>query len=234
VRDDVALAARAAAAWHGAWLAALGLRWKQTPTAWRALDPPPVIYWSAITLDAAARAEDVRDCRGTVCDSWSAVDLAAHGFDLWAEEPWFRREPAQLPAEDPPTELEIVRVSTAPEVEEFERASVSGFGGDDARVAPGSIHPASILADERMTMLTGRVDGRAVSVAMSYRTDDAVGVYGVATLPSARGRGYASALTRALVDPPLPATLSPSTVAESLYRRLGFAPVGRLRMWQRR
>jgi predicted GNAT family acetyltransferase len=83
-----------------------------------------------------------------------------------------------------------------------------------------------------MTMLTGRVAGRAVAAAMSYRLDHVVGIYGVATLASARGRGYASALTASLVDPALPASLSPSPAAESLYRRLGFAGVGELTMWR--
>jgi predicted GNAT family acetyltransferase len=69
---------------------------------------------------------------------------------------------------------------------------------------------------------------------MSYRTDAAVGIYGVTTVASARGRGYASALTRALIDPSLPASLSPSPEAESLYRRLGFERAGELRVWQRR
>ena len=53
-----------------------------------------------------------------------------------------------------------------------------------------------------MTMLTGRVAGKAVSAAMSYRTDIAIGIYGVTTIESARGRGYASALTHALIDLP--------------------------------
>ena len=68
---------------------------------------------------------------------------------------------------------------------------------------------------------------------MSYGTDSAVGIFGVTTIESARGRGYASALTRALIDPALPAVLSPSPEAESLYRRLGFGQVGELCQWHR-
>jgi GNAT superfamily N-acetyltransferase len=120
------------------------------------------------------------------------------------------------------------------DVAEFELVSVRGFGGDeDATVDPGSLHPASILADPRMTMLIGRVAGRGVAAATSYRTATAVGIYGVTTVASARARGYASALTRALIDPAVPASLSPSPEAESLYTRLGFEPVGALRQWQR-
>jgi GNAT superfamily N-acetyltransferase len=166
-----------------------------------------------------------------VCDAWSTLDLAPHGFRPTVREPWFVRPPAPIDPVIPP-DLEIVRVQTPREVAEFELASIRGFGDEAGTVARGSVHPAAILADPRMTMLTGRVAGRAVAAAMSYRLDHVVGIYGVATLASARGRGYASALTASLVDPALPASLSPSPAAESLYRRLGFAGVGELTMWR--
>lgn len=239
--DPVSLCADAAAAWHASWLAALGLRSGRDDAVWRALDPPPFIYWTAITLAPDAPASAVADARGTICDSWSALDLGRSGFDERdrdgfverAREPWFVRRPGALAPEEPPPELEIVRVATPGEVAEFERVSMLGFGGDGAVVETGTLHPASVLADPRMTMLTGRVGGDAVAAATSYRTGAAVGIYGVTTIAAARGRGYASALTRALIDPDVPASLSPSPEAERLYRRLGFAPVGELRQWHR-
>jgi ribosomal protein S18 acetylase RimI-like enzyme len=166
-----------------------------------------------------------------VCDAWSTLDLAPHGFRATVREPWFVRPPGPIDPVIPP-DLEIVRVQTPAEVAEFELASIRGFGDETGTVERGSIHPAAVLADPRMTMLTGRAAGRAVAVAMSYRLDHAVGIYGVATLASARGRGYGSALTASLVDRELPASLSPSPAAESLYRRLGFARVGELTMWR--
>ena len=240
--EPVALCAETTAGWHASWLAALGLRSERRDSVWRALDPPPVIYWTAITLAPEVPASAVGDARGTVCDSWSVLDLAPFGFDASdrdafagrAREPWFLRPPGELPPEDVPSELEIVRVSTPEEVAEFEDASVRGFGGGDAAVVHGAFHPPSILADTRMTMLTGRVGGNAIAAAMSYRSDEAVGIYGVTTVSIARGRGYATALTRALMDPALPTVLSPSPEAESLYRRLGFGQVGELRQWRRR
>jgi Acetyltransferase (GNAT) family len=229
----VALSADAAAAWHAAWLTALGLRSERRDGVWRALDPPPFIYWTAITLSPDVPVSAVADARGTICDAWSSLDLGGSGFREHMREPWFVRPPGPLAPEDAPAELDVVRVSTPAEVEEFELVSARGFGSEDDSIEPGAIHPPAILADPRMTMLTGRVEGRAVAAAMSYRTDAAVGIYGVTTVASARGRGFASALTRALIDPVLPATLSPSPEAERLYRRLGFGSVGELRMWQR-
>jgi hypothetical protein len=228
----IARSAEAAAAWHSAWLTALGLRSERDERVWRALDPPPFIYWTAITLDESATAGDLAGSRGTVCDTWSAIDLERHGYTATERDPWFVRPPGPL-AQPAPSDLEIVRVETPAEVEEFERTSLRGFADDDERaVEPGSIHPPPILADSRMTMLTGRVDGRAVSAAMSYRVDDMVGIYGVTTLPAARRRGYASALTAALIDPDAHASLSPSAMAEGIYRQLGFERAGELTMWQ--
>ncbi len=239
---SIELCADTTAGWHESWLAALGLRSERRGAVWRAIDPPPFIYWTAITLNADATEADTADAHGTICDSWSRLDLEPYGFTLadrdgradTARAPWFLRAPGALPAEEPPPELEVVRVSTPAEVEEFEAVSVRGFGGEPAVLRPRSLHPPSILVDRRMTMLTGRVGGEAVAAAMGFRAAVALGIYGVTTLVEARGRGYGSVLTRSLIDPALPAVLSPTPMAERLYRRLGFVGVGELRQWHRR
>ena len=239
--DPVAVCADTAAGWHASWLTALGLRSERRDSVWRALDSPPFIYWTAITLAPEVPASVVSEAHGTVCDSWSLLELAPWGFEerdpdrsaKRLREPWFLRPAGELPAEEGPSELDVVRVHTPAQVAEFEKVSVRGFGGEDASVESGTLDPRSILADERMTMLIGRVGEDAVAGAMSYRSDTAVGIYGVTTISSMRGRGYASALTRALIDPGAPAVLSPSPESESLYRRLGFEQVGELRQWQR-
>ena len=128
-----------------------------------------------------------------------------------------------------------MQVTTPEQVEEFEAVSVRGFGNEDATIEAGAAHPPTTLDDPRMTSWIGRVADRSVAAAMSYRTDDAVGVFGITTIASARRRGYATALTRAaiLADSGLPAVLAPSPEGERLYERLGFRPVGQLRMWWR-
>jgi ribosomal protein S18 acetylase RimI-like enzyme len=171
--------------------------------------------------------------RGTLCDSWSSLDLDPFGFEERTREPWFVRPARELPNEEVPPELEVVEVATEDEVVEFEDVSARGFGGEDATVET-PFHPPAILGDARMRMLTGRVGGTAVAAAMSYGGSTAVGVYGVTTIASARRRGYASALTRALIEPSRPTVLSPSPEAESLYRRLGFERVGELCQWTSR
>jgi hypothetical protein len=201
-------------------------------SVWRALERPPVIYLAAITLDPAVPSSALADVRGSVGDVWHALDLEPHGFSVWRTEPWFHRPAGPLPP-SPGTDLEVVRVTTPAEVEEFEAVSVRGFGNEEDTVEPGTLHPPSGLEDDAMHMFLGRVDGRGVAAAMGYVLADAVGVFGVTTVASARGRGYGTGVTRAalLAETGLPAVLAPSEEAVNLYRRLGFRSVGMLRIW---
>lgn len=232
MRDPVTLCAEAYAAWHTSWLTALGLRSARGEGVWRALDRPPHIYLAGITLEAGVPSQALADVPGSVGDVWQALDLTPHRFQVWRTEPWFYRPAGPLPqlAE---TELEVTRVTTTREVEEFEAVSVRGFGNEDDTIEPGTLHPPSGLADDAMHMYIGRAGGRPVAAAMGYVLDDVVGVFGVTTVASARRRGYGTAVTRAalLAETGLPAVLAPSEEAVGMYRRLGFRSVGALRIW---
>jgi Acetyltransferase (GNAT) family len=234
VEHAVADCAGAAAAWHAAWLRALGLRSTADVEAWRALDPPPRMYFSAITLRPDTPAAAVADAPGSVCDSWQSLELERAGFRAWRRDPWFRRPPSARVAVVPP-ELEIVQVATVNEVKEFEAVSVRGFAGEGATIEPGTIHPAAILDDPAMVLWLGRVDGSAVGAAMSYCAEHAVGIFGVTTVEPARRRGYGAALTSAALMPEtgLPAVLASSRDGVRLYERLGFERVGELTIWIR-
>jgi Acetyltransferase (GNAT) family len=234
--EPVSLCADAAAAWHSSWLTALGLRSERRDGVWRALDRPPYIYFAGITLEPGVPSEAIADVPGAVGDNWQTLDLAPYGFRVWRKEPWFYRPAGALPDAAPPRELAIVRVSTDEEVAEFEAVSIHGFGSEEDVVTPGIFHPPAILADDAMHMFIGRVDGRAVAAAMGYRVGDSVvGVFGVATVASARQRGYGTAMTRAamLGDSGVPTVLAPSPMGERLYRRLGFERVGELCIWSK-
>ena len=181
------------------------------------------------------RRKRSRACPGRCATRWSSLDLEPFGFERRDTEPWFFRPAGPLEPEPTPPELQIVRATTAAEVAEFEGVSVRGFETEETAIAVGAAHPATILRERRMTNWIGRVAGRPVAAAMSYGTDAAIGVFGVTTIASARRRGYATAMTRAalLADTGLPSVLAPSPEGEGLYRRLGFRPVGELRMWWR-
>ena len=68
---------------------------------------------------------------------------------------------------------------------------------------------------------------------MAYVAAGVNGLYGVGTVPGERGRGYATALTRAglALAPDRPAVLQPSPAAARLYRRLGFVEIGSFTHW---
>jgi acetyltransferase (GNAT) family protein len=232
VQDPVALCADTVAAWHTAWLKALGLRCERDARVWRALDRPPAMYFAAITLRPDVTGPEVAGVPGSVCDNWQVLSLESHGMRVFRMEPWFLRPHGPVFFERP-AELELIHVSTPDEVAEFEAVSVRGFEQEDATIPQGAIHPAAILDDPNMEMFLGRVGGRAIGAAMGYRTADAVGVFGVAVVASARRRGYGTALTCAamLTDSGLPCVLAPSPDGAPLYAELGFTPVGELTIW---
>jgi hypothetical protein len=61
-----------------------------------------------------------------------------------------------------------------------------------------------------------------------------VGIYGVATPPDARGRGYGEAMTWAatLCRPDLPATLQASPMGRPVYDRMGYRTVAEFLVWE--
>lgn len=97
-------------------------------------------------------------------------------------------------------------------------------------------------AIEDLSGLTGyvaRVDGKPASVLVTAEEDGSAGVYFVATVPEARGRGMASRLLRqALVEARdrgcATATLQATRMGAPVYERLGFRSHGPLEMWERR
>jgi len=102
--------------------------------------------------------------------------------------------------------------------------------------------PPSLLDvpdDPAVRIYVAAPDGDAVSVVQTLDHGDNLGVYFVATLPEARGRGYATALmqtasaearSRGLRTTPLES----SAMGEPVYTRLGYRRLGELQMWEHR
>ena len=230
--------------WHGSQLHAHGLDCIRSEVLWSCPSAGPPIYLGAITLsdgnDPRLYREigELTENRGQdgfiLVDSWMALDLSGLGFSLGGIEPWYVRAPAPLPESSLPEGLLIERVASVSRLEQFERASLEGFGVVSPNdVAPFQIHAAQSLEDPRLHCYIGWIEGCAVSVSMAYVGDEVVGVYGVATIQEFRRRGYGEAITWAAIgsDPSLPAVLEPTEIAAGLYRRMGFVEVGRLRKW---
>jgi len=259
----VAAAAANLAAWHDSNLAALGYATAYADGLWLTSDHVPPIFLSAIGIrpgaSVAAVANRVRDgSRVAISDPWSDLDLARLGYAWSGDYPWMVRPPSEarddiVPerpallafghATDPsmrgrapdgsPQELDIIRVTDADALDAFEYTSGIGFGSPRPRRFVW--HSPSVLRDGRLRFWLGCVDGHPVAGSMSFVCAGVVGIYGVSTIPDARGRGYATAMTSAAIgaDPALPAVLQPSQAAESLYRRLGFRRFASFRTWAR-
>jgi GNAT superfamily N-acetyltransferase len=107
-----------------------------------------------------------------------------------------------------------------------------GFAGDFERAF-------STVLPEPAHMYMARADGVPASTVVTYEKDGECGIYLVATLPEARGRGLASALMKhALVEARergcTTTALQSSARGRPVYERLGYRDIGVMNMWERR
>jgi predicted acetyltransferase len=84
-----------------------------------------------------------------------------------------------------------------------------------------------------------RLDGAPVASVLALDTEGDCGIYAVAAVPEARGRGFVSALmTHAMVDAQergcQTTSLEATQMGRPVYERLGYRPLGALGMWERR
>ncbi len=245
--DDLVPAAIAnLAAWHECSVAALGFPGRTGPHWWTCPTPRPWIYFTAIErraeptpegrrkslADLDAHLDDPRGAFQAVCVSYDDLDLGDAGLTRRSEGRWYARLPGPRPPDDIPDELEVVEVHDQAGLAAFEVATCAAFGSPPP-TAPFDVHAPAVLEDPAMRILVGCRDGDVVCSAMGYIDDDVLGIYGVGTVPGQRGRGYARALTLAVLDlaPGRAATLQPSDAAARMYRGLGFEEIGRFSHW---
>lgn len=109
-----------------------------------------------------------------------------------------------------------------------------GFDGHFERAFPELPHEPA-----RVHVAAGE-DGAPASTMITYETGDGeCGIYLVATLPEAQGRGLAGALMRhALVEARergcTTTSLQATARGKPVYERLGFRDIGAVQMWERR
>lgn len=153
----------------------------------------------------------------------SAEVAAARSLGLVGDDllPCYAIEPGPIPA--PPTKLEMGRVDAAT-FGLFLDTMVVGFGlPRDLAVA---LFRPRILDVPGVRGYLGTVAGRPVATAMSVRTGDTVGIYSIATVPDARGRGYGTAMTWITLNDVDPGVrigiLQASLMGRPVYERMGF------------
>lgn len=143
------------------------------------------------------------------------------GLTLGGRLPCYAIEPG--PVADPPAELRIERVSRA-NIDAFRVATATGYGMPAPLV--DQFYPDALVDHPRIRGFVGWVDGRPVGASLASRTGDTVGIYSVATVPEARGRGIGTAMTWHLLRDAEPgwtlAVLQASAMGKPVYERMGF------------
>jgi hypothetical protein len=166
---------------------------------------------------------------------WPTPDLRGRGWALEGHPPLLFRPPTGPVEVAAPTELDVVEVSDAAGLEEWNTVVVEAFPleGVDPRHGPLG---RGVLGDDRFGLLLGRVGGRSVAAGSQVATGDVNVLLLTATRPEVRGRGYYGPLVRHRLGstPDLPAvTLVSDHSRPILVGRFGFLPVCRFTLWAR-
>ncbi|HSO30179.1 MAG TPA: GNAT family N-acetyltransferase [Candidatus Sulfomarinibacteraceae bacterium] len=165
--------------------------------------------------------------------------LAARGFrdDDGPGEPAMWVDTAGLGALERPAGVEIDRVRSAEESDVATATAVTGFELPHRFAGPMAdmFRGAAARTASPIRMFLARLDGRPVATSIGVLDGDMVGIYNVATVPEARGRGIGRAITLAtLLDARARGAriglLESSAMGRSVYRRLGFAEAGTFRV----
>lgn len=131
-------------------------------------------------------------------------------------------------ASQAPPELEIRRVTDVAGIDAHRQVVTAGFGSDPA-VALGTAC-ANLLDRPDCVVYVGYAGGDPVVSGLGWRTGRTIGVYSIATVESARRRGYGAAMTaRVIADGAVAgcdvAALQASEMGRPIYQRLGFRTV---------
>ena len=194
---------------------------------------PFFFWWTGPTTRAPGLDDRLRE-RGLIS---MAEQTEALAVGIKAEErgsPGMIADLHKVPVEvldQVPDGLEIAPVTTHADLDAFKRTFVAAYGIPDP-IADGWVQAAEAVGLEATPwrMYLGRLDGEPVATAMVFRGAGATSVYGVATVPEARGRGIGGAIT---LGPLLEerdagvryAVLFSSLEGVNAYRRVGFTPV---------
>jgi GNAT superfamily N-acetyltransferase len=109
------------------------------------------------------------------------------------------------------------------------------YGYEDGTFARGMGRPPEGV----LRFYRAHLDGRPVCVVGTLDLDDDCGVFWVATLPEARGRGLTSRLMHVALEEGRDrgcdiSTLQATKLGRPVYEALGYREVGTIEMWERR
>jgi GNAT superfamily N-acetyltransferase len=206
----------------------------------------------AIDLDPATaddRIADVRDWfvergvpwRWLVGPTSRPHDLGQRliraGFELVSKGAGMALDLTRFEPEAPPAGVEIETVDDLGGLDDWEGLQRRALALDDVRArAWRDAHDRALSAGLPMRVWIARLDGVAVAASGLFVAAGVAGIYNVATVPEARGRGIGRAVTIAALAEGVArghrtAVLGASEMGYPVYRRLGFREVSRLRSY---
>ena len=142
-------------------------------------------------------------------------------------------------AEAPPAGVEIVTVDDVAGLDAWETLQRSALALDDTQTrAWRHAHDRAVSPDVPLRDWIAFLDGVPVAAAALFVGAGVAGIYNVATVPEARGRGIGRAITAAALAEAVrrgqrTAVLGASEMGYPVYRRLGFRDVSRMRSYAR-
>ena len=145
---------------------------------------------------------------------------------------------AKIPDEAQPRGLTIERAESRVDLEACIRIAAATFQIADALVPRLVDIELGMPSDHREAAVAflGRMDGLPVASSMLFASAGVAGVYFVGTLPEARGRGFARAMTTATLREGRDrgyrfGTLQGTEMGVPVYRRLGFREYSRFEVY---
>lgn len=131
-------------------------------------------------------------------------------------------------AAEPSPGHEIRHVTDGPGVRDHVVTAAAGFGMPVNWIE--AVMTEALAARPEAAVYVGYTDGRPVSTGLGFRTGRTIGVYNIATIESARRRGYGAAMTMRIVadgaaDGCDVAILQATDMGRPIYERLGFRTV---------
>ncbi|MEO8247527.1 MAG: GNAT family N-acetyltransferase [Chloroflexota bacterium] len=207
----------------------------ETPTVRVAASGIPIMN-KVIVTDPDPRPEDLEAALALVREHHVAYDVfvratwdralttvAATGLARGGEMPCLVSE-LPIHGVSLPPGLQVRRIAPA-EIDDFRAVARDGFEMPDPLVA--AAFRSDMLEMTGLRAFVGYAGGQPVACAASYLTGDVIGIYTVATVAAARGRGYGTAVTAAAMagTDARAAALQASEVGQPVYERMGYRVV---------
>jgi len=158
---------------------------------------------------------------------------AAAGLRVVVARPGMVADPNKVEPPVMPDGLVIERADAR--LDDVASVATEGFGGEYA--INRAFVADAVWRDQPARVYVATLDGRRVATAETSLQDGVLGVFGVATVPSARRRGVGAAITAHVVrdraDEADLAFLQSSEMGRAVYANLGFREISTWEVWSR-